>query len=79
MDTAELVRKLRDRGCRIVHTQVNGAGRHVHLVKHQSGWSVAMFQADAADFVRGRATLAAITTRNRGADLADPWPILDGR
>jgi hypothetical protein len=77
MQMPELKRRLRQQGCQIVKTQVNHSGQHVHLIKHGSGWSLAMFQSDAADFVRGRATIETIKNRNRGADLADPWPIFD--
>jgi hypothetical protein len=75
MDMEEISQRLENIGCKIINTQVNSRGRHVHLIKHQSGWSVAMFQEDAADFVSGRSTLEEIIARNRGADLADPWPI----
>jgi hypothetical protein len=46
----------------------------VHLIQSDSGWDVAMFSEDAADLAAGRVTIDRIINRNRGADLADPWP-----
>lgn len=71
----ELVQRLDSVGCKIIKTQVNRAGKHVHLLRHISGWEQAMFQEDAADLVLGRATREMIIDRNKGADLADPWQI----
>jgi len=75
MDIKEIAQQLQKMGSKIINTQVNSRGKHVHLIKHQSGWSVAMFQDDAAEFVSGRSTRNEIIARNTGADLADPWPV----
>jgi glycine cleavage system regulatory protein len=75
MEMNEVVRRLKQIGCNIARTQINSRGRPVHLVKHVSGWNVAMFQEDAADLASQRATINAIIARNEGADLADPWPV----
>lgn len=72
----DLTKKLNAIGCRILHIQFNTFGRHVYLVQKLDGWDVAMFASDAADLVNGRATLDEIIERNKGADLADPWPTL---
>jgi hypothetical protein len=34
-----------------------------------------MFQEDAADLASQRAAIDEIIARNKGADLADPWPV----
>jgi hypothetical protein len=69
---------LRRQGCRILHTQVNASGRMVYLIlSDRDDWDVAMFAEDAADLVRSRATIDQVVSRNRGADLADPWPHVD--
>lgn len=65
---------LRAAGCCVLHSQVNSSGRMVHLIASQDGWDVAMFAQDVTDLVANRATIDEIIARNRGADLADPWP-----
>jgi len=72
MTIDEVTEGLRERDCAIVRSQVNSSGRFVHLVQP---WDVAMFHEDVVDILVGRATLAEIVSRNRGADLADPWPV----
>jgi len=72
MTIDEIIEGLRVRGCAIVRSQVNASGRFVHLVQP---WDVAMFHEDIADILVGRAALAGVMSRNRGADLADPWPV----
>lgn len=72
MDIEQIVRLLRERGSAIARSQVNAGGRFVHLVQP---WDVAMFHEDIADILSGRATLSEVVRRNRGADLADPWPV----
>ena len=75
--THETIERLEKMGCRIVHIQVNASGRHVHLIKSDQGWDVAMFSEDAKDLATGTATIDQIISRNVGADLADPWPRLE--
>jgi hypothetical protein len=72
MTIEQIVMLLRERGSAIARSQVNVGGRFVHLVQP---WDVAMFHEDIADILSGRATLIEVVSRNRGADLADPWPI----
>lgn len=72
MNIQQIVALLRERGCAIARSQVNAGGRFVHLVQP---WDVAMFHEDIADVLSGSATLGEIVSRNRGADLADPWPV----
>ena len=72
MDINEIVNRLQERGCAIAKSQVNSGGRFVHLVQ---AWDVAMFHEDIVRILVGRATLADVLSRNRGADLADPWPV----
>lgn len=72
MDIQEIVRHLQDKGCVIARSQVNQKGRMVHLVQP---WDVAMFHKDIADILMDRATLDEVISRNKGADLADPWPV----
>ena len=72
MDFEEIGRRLHEKGCVIVKSQVNSKGRMVHLVQP---WDVAMFQEDIADILVERATLGQVIARNKGADLADPWPV----
>jgi hypothetical protein len=72
MDIQEIVILLRERGCVITRSQVNAGGRFVHLLQP---WDVAMFHEDIADTLSGRATLTDVVSRNRRADLADPWPV----
>jgi hypothetical protein len=71
MTIDEIISDLRARGCSIRASAVNRAGRFVHLV---DPWDVAMFHEDISDVLSGRATLAEVVARNRGSDLADPWP-----
>ena len=71
MDLQERTRRLHDAGCHVERAQANRKGRLVHLIQP---WNVAMFQEDIADILCGRATLDQIIERNKGADLADPWP-----
>jgi len=72
MDLQEIKRRLQGFGCTIARSQVNQKGRLVHLIQP---WDVAMFQEDIADILSGRATLGEVINRNKGADLADPWPV----
>jgi len=72
MDIEEIVRRLRDTGCRIERSRLNEKGRFVHLVQP---WDVVMFQEDIVDILCGRATLREVMRRNDGADLANPWPV----
>jgi len=72
MDLQEIVRRLHDSGCEIARSQVNQKGRFVHLVQP---WDVAMYEDDIADILLGRGTLNDVIERNKGADLADPWPV----
>ena len=72
MDIQEIVRHLQDKGCVIARSQVNQKGRMVHLVQP---WDVAMFHKDIADILMDRATLDEVISRNKGADLAGPWPV----
>ena len=71
MTIEEIVIGLHGRGCSIRNSAVNKAGRFVHVV---DPWDVAMFHEDIADVLAGRATVDDVVSRNRGADLADPWP-----
>lgn len=75
MDSAEIAQRLEPLGWTVIDVAVNGAGQMVKLIQHRDGRSVAMFQPDTEDLVRGRATVEQIIARNIGADLADPWPI----
>lgn len=77
MDVTELVRQLHGIGCKIVRTQLNREGTTVYLITHESGWNVAMFHQDAADLVSCRASIDDIIAGSKGADLADPWPIIE--
>ncbi|MDO8680860.1 MAG: hypothetical protein Q7R30_20260 [Acidobacteriota bacterium] len=72
MNIEEIVGRLHDKGCVIARSQVNHQGRMVHLVQP---WDVAMFQEDIEDIVMGRVSLNGVISRNKGADLADPWPV----
>ena len=72
MDIQEITEHLRDAGCHIARSQVNQKGRFVHLIQP---WDVDLFQDDVTDILYGRATLGEIVERNKGADLADPWPV----
>ena len=72
MNMQEVVLRLQDSGCAIAGSQVNQRGRLVHLVQP---WDVAMFQEDIADILSRRVSLDEVINRNRGADLADPWPL----
>jgi hypothetical protein len=72
MAIQEIDRRLQDEGCIIARSQVNEKGRMVHLVQP---WDVTMFHEDIADILMGRATLDKVIRRNKGADLADPWPV----
>jgi hypothetical protein len=72
VDLQEITRRLYDAGCYVERTQVNREGRLVHLIQP---WNVAMFQEDIADILCGQATVDEVTERNKGADLADPWPV----
>lgn len=72
MDIEQVASLLRERGCGIARSQVNASGRFVHLVQP---WDVAMFHEDIVDVLTGRSTLTEVVSRNKGADLADPWPV----
>lgn len=72
MNIEEIIQGLRQNGCVIARSQVNSKGRMVHLVQP---WDVAMFHEDIADILVGQATLDQVIGRNKGADLADPWPV----
>ncbi len=72
MGLQEVMRRLHDAGCHIERSQLNRKGRFVHLIQP---WNVAMFQEDIADILCGQATLDKVVERNKGADLADPWPV----
>lgn len=71
MTIDEIVSGLRERGCSIRDSAVNKAGKFVHVV---DPWDVAMFHEDIADVLAGRASVDEVVSRNRGKDLADPWP-----
>jgi hypothetical protein len=75
MDTEEIMRRLRDLGWSVTDVAVNQAGRFVKRVEHTGGLSVVMFNDDLADLATGRAQIEEIIERNKGADLADPWPV----
>ena len=75
MDIKEINRRLHEKGCLIVRSQVNSKGRMVHLIQP---WNIAMFQEDIADILRDQATREQVIARNKGADLADPWPVALG-
>ncbi len=72
MSLQEITKRLHDAGCHIERSQANGKGRLVHLIQP---WNVAMFQEDIADILRTHVTLDKVIERNKGADLADPWPV----
>ena len=72
MGIQEIVQRLHEVDCVIARSQVNQKGRMVHVVQP---WDVAMFHEDIADILTGRATLREVISRNKGADLADPWPV----
>ena len=72
MDIEDIAAELRERGCTIVRSQVNSRGRCVHLIQR---CDVAIFHEDIVEVLSGRATLNEVVSRNRGADLADPWPV----
>lgn len=75
--TEQTFNGLKKMGCSVIHVQVNASGRFVHLIQSErEKWDVAMFSEDAGDLVTKRATIDQIINRNRGADLADPWPRL---
>lgn len=71
MGIEEIVQRLHGLDCVIARSQVNQKGRMVHLVQP---WDVAMFHEDLADILTGQAKLPDVICRNKGADLADPWP-----
>lgn len=73
MDIEEIVQRLREKGCVIARWQVNSKGRMVHLVQPWDSRDVP-FHEDIADILVGQATLGQVIARNKGADLADPWP-----
>jgi hypothetical protein len=72
MNIGEIIERLRTSDGVIDRSQVNRDGRMVHLVQP---WDVAMFHGDIADILTGRASLDQVVSRNKGADLADPWPV----
>jgi hypothetical protein len=63
-------------GWKIINMQINSDGKDVLLLTHEDGRSVAMFRHDVVDLARRRATVEQIIARNKGANLADPWPAL---
>ena len=71
MDIKEIRQRLHEMDCVIEKSQVNSEGRMVYLVQP---WDVTMFQEDIADILHGQATLNQVIARNKGANLADPWP-----
>jgi hypothetical protein len=72
--SAEIAKGLKSQGWQVTDVVVNEAGRFVKRLEHTSGQTVVMFQTDTADLAARRATVEQIIERNRGADLADPWP-----
>jgi len=74
MDDEDPHQKLAGREARIVSTKRNASGRVIHLVEFASGQRIAMFRTDLIALTRGTVTLDHIVTRNKGADLAGPWP-----
>jgi len=42
-------------------------------------WDLAVFEEDIDDILCGRGTPKEVIERNRGADLADPWPVASHR
>jgi hypothetical protein len=82
MTIEEIDQELNRRGMRIDQTRSNRSGLSVYLVVKPRDWDLAMFHADLADLLQGRATRQQIIERNRaaGADLADwedGWPVPD--
>jgi hypothetical protein len=76
MDFFDPIRaQLTSAGWRMTDQAVNDAGRHVCLLTHTNGCAVAMFFSDVHDLAKRRASLDQIIARNKGADLADPWPV----
>lgn len=76
MVATDVVRRLNDRCSFVQHVQRSASNRFVYLVQP---WDVAMFLEDIKDILAGRATLPEVIKRNRGADLADPWPVFKRR
>jgi hypothetical protein len=80
MDPASILKegveqRLQGSGWSVADVAINRRGRAVYLLMHGDRRSVAMFRPDIEDLIAGRATLDQIIARNRGADLADPWPV----
>ena len=75
MDEEKQTELLAARGWRIADSRLNGDGRLVILLEHEQHPSVAMFKPDVTELATGRATIEQIMERNKGADLADPWPV----
>ena len=71
MDIKEIRRRLHEKGLfdREVESQLKWAnGPSCSALEHR-------FQEDIADTLVGQATLDHVIARNKGADLADPWPV----
>jgi len=64
MDANEIIRQLRAAGHTCGDIYMNGKGQLCVVVD-----DVAMFQPDACDLLRNRATLNEIIERNKGKDL----------
>jgi hypothetical protein len=74
MDGDDPNQKLGGVEARIVSTKRNSLGRVIHLVEFPSGQRIAMFRTDLIALTRGTVTLDHVVTRNKGVDLAGPWP-----